>query len=119
MSSVHSQTRVGPRIPVCLFRQNLTLFCSYLRVKRLNQTFCILCDADQTVQDIKETLSAALEQHGGSKENIRLIQADSGLVLEDDTKCVGLADDTVLHMVFQIDGEVYEAVDVTASEDAS
>ena len=42
--------------------------CSYLRVKRRNQTFCFLCEDTDTVLDVKRKVYGAVSQHAESQD---------------------------------------------------
>jgi hypothetical protein len=46
-----------------------TIECSYLRVKRKNQTYCFLCEDTDTILDVKRRVHAAVSQHAEHEDS--------------------------------------------------
>jgi hypothetical protein len=94
----------------------------YIRVKRKNQTFCLLCAAQDTFGTVKTRLATAFQQHdadnSSSNSGMRLQLPSSGAdaaptVLDDDA-IVGsqLKEDAVVHLVLAMSDSEWEAVDI-------
>lgn len=92
--------------------------CSYLRVERRNQTFCLLCETSDTIASLKTQLALAASQHstdGVDADQMRLLLDTT--VLEDDSTIAGLElkDDAVLYLVYAVADNEYESVDVVST----
>ena len=61
----------------------------YVRIKRRNQTFCLLCDRGSTIADVKRNLEVAVKQHPGegddspTRDSMRLLHETN--VLDDES----------------------------------
>jgi hypothetical protein len=99
----------------------ITNYNRYIRVKRRNHTFCLLCSAEDTFQIVKQKLASALQQHdpdNSNNSNMRLQTSGSDVnVLEDDA-VVGneLKDDAVVHLVLALSDSEWEPVDIEFTE---
>jgi hypothetical protein len=95
----------------------------YIRVKRKNQTFCLLCAADDTFGTVKTRLASAFQQHdpdnssSNSGMRLQLPSTDpaeaAAKILEDDV-VVGseLKEDAVVHLVLAVSDSEWETVDI-------
>ena len=94
------------------------LFHSYIRIKRRNQTFCLLCNHTDSIQSVKEQLAMATKQHmddaAVGAEDMRLLWNDS--ILQDSDTLRELKDDCVLHLVFKVADDEYESVDIVSTD---
>jgi len=98
---------------------SLSISYSYIRVKRRNQTFCLLCNNSDSVQTVKEQLAMAAKQH---LDNDAVVDANdmrllyNGSVLQDDETLQDFKDDSVLHVVFKVADNEYEPVDIVSTD---
>jgi len=98
--------------------------CRYVRVKRQNQTFFIPCLPDDKIQKIKSNIVVALKgserDSGVQADQMRLLLPNS-TVLEDDQTLnhYEIKNDDVLHVVFQITENQWEAVCVDSTDISS
>eukprot|EP00536_Pseudo-nitzschia_multiseries_P008651 jgi/Psemu1/319443/estExt_fgenesh1_pm.C_2230001 len=87
----------------------------YLRIKRLNQTYFIMCNEDDTVGYLKEQVSLATKRETKA-EHMRIIQPKDNLPLDDDSEKIskyeGLKNESELYVVFQISDDEWEGVHV-------
>jgi len=97
---------------------SFTVSFSYIRIKRRNQTFCLLCNNTDSIQSVKEQLAMAAKQHLDDAEvgadDMRLLWNDS--ILHDTDTLHELKDDSVLHLVFKVADNEYESVDIVTTE---
>mmetsp|Transcript_26019 Transcript_26019/g.71664 ORF Transcript_26019/g.71664 Transcript_26019/m.71664 type:complete len:119 (+) Transcript_26019:160-516(+) len=95
----------------------------YLRIKRRDKTFCLLCEESDTVLSVKEKLGKIILQFGNEQDGdddgpptMRLLQEKSQAVLHDaDTlSAAKVVDNSVLHLVYSIndDDDEFEPVEV-------
>ena len=89
-----------------------------LRVKRHNQTYCIVCEPDDTVGFVKAQVALANKEV--KPDQMRLILPKDNVILDDDDKLNKYEDqiknETELHVVFQIaDGE-WESVAIAETQ---
>ena len=110
---------------------NLILFesihgCSYIRVKRRDKTYCLLCEQADTIGSVKEKLAEIIQQFQPPTDKeqapiLRLLEEKSQAVLEDSETLESskIADNGVLHLVYCIDedDEVFEPVEVVAQRE--
>ncbi|KAL7578743.1 hypothetical protein ACA910_015976 [Epithemia clementina (nom. ined.)] len=117
----------------------------YIRVKRRDKTYCLLCDESQSIASIKEKLAGMIRQFqqtdndddGGCQQQeiptMRLLRVmdesgktqqqeedeDQGILDDTDTLASAkILDNQVLHLVFCIneDEDEYEPVEVVSTE---
>lgn len=95
----------------------------YIRIKRQNQTFCFHCSPSETVQDLKEKVVVAANQHcGGDEANkisaslLQICQSTEGFSskLDDSTGVADLPD--VLYVVLKVSDDEWEPVDVESTD---
>jgi len=91
----------------------------YLRIRRLNQTYFVMCNGDDTVGYLKEQISLATKKET-KPEHMRLINAKDNQPLEDDTEKLSkhedLKNESELYVVFQISEKEWEDVNVQSTE---
>mmetsp|Transcript_10179 Transcript_10179/g.24725 ORF Transcript_10179/g.24725 Transcript_10179/m.24725 type:complete len:106 (-) Transcript_10179:6592-6909(-) len=87
----------------------------YLRVRRLNQTYFVLCNEDDTIGYVKEQISLATKSETKA-EHMRLIKPKDNTSLDNDdeklSKHEELKNDSELYVVFQISDDEWEGVHV-------
>jgi len=100
----------------------------YIRIKRRNQTFCFLCNASDTVAQLKAKVAAVVKQHpaGGKASDdddeetliMQLIHPESTDILEDEDLLseYELKDNAVLHVVFEVADNEFETVDIQSTD---
>jgi ferredoxin len=102
----------------------------YLRIKRRNQTFCVLCQETDTIGHVKEKLIEVMQQHdirlGGAActaAEMRLLKASNGEPIHDSNsdgentiQAAQLKDDQVLHLVFRMTDDEYEPVEIISTD---
>ena len=91
----------------CLYR--------YLRVKRLNQTYFVMCNEDDTVGHLKEPISLATKNETKA-DHMRIIMPKDKKPLDDDSEKLSkfeeLKNESELYVVFQISDGEWEGVHV-------
>jgi hypothetical protein len=102
----------------------------YLRIKRRNQTFCLLCQETDSFGQVKEKIVEIMQQHADIRpeqgsavaDEMRLIEASHGDPIndayDDDTtiQAAQLKDDQVLYLVFRIADNEYEPVEIISTD---
>lgn len=93
----------------------------YLRVKRLNQTYFIMCNEDDTVGYLKEQISLATKQETKA-EHMRIINPKDKTPLDNDSEKLSkyeeLKSESELYVVFQISEDEWEGVHVEDTDAA-
>jgi hypothetical protein len=90
---------------------------SYVRVRRNNQSFFIMCSPSQTALYIKEQVAMCLDRTSEAASSLQ-IQTKEGTVMEDDDSLDQLRNEDELYVCLPIaDGE-WEAVDIVLTETA-
>lgn len=86
---------------------------SYLRLRRKNQTFFILCQPTQNVAFLKTQVEIALKDRDEetTSDCMRLLDP-TGTVMEDDDTLEGIANESEFHVVFSIADDEWEPVDL-------
>ena len=91
----------------------------YLRIKRLNQTYFVLCQEDDTIGYLKEQISIATK-HTTKAEYMRIIQPIDNVPFEDDEEKISkyeeIKNESELYVVFQISDEEWEGVHIEKTE---
>mmetsp|Transcript_19359 Transcript_19359/g.39801 ORF Transcript_19359/g.39801 Transcript_19359/m.39801 type:complete len:106 (+) Transcript_19359:162-479(+) len=93
----------------------------YLRVKRLNQTYFVMCNEDDTVGHLKEQISLATKNETKA-DHMRIIMPKDKKPLEDDSEKLSkfeeLKNESELYVVFQISDDEWEGVHVEDTDAA-
>ena len=91
----------------------------YLRIKRLNQTYFVLCQEDDTIGYLKEQISIATK-HTTKAEYMRIIQPKDNVPLEDDEEKISkyeeIKNESELYVVFQISDDEWEGVHIEKTD---
>mmetsp|Transcript_47042 Transcript_47042/g.50821 ORF Transcript_47042/g.50821 Transcript_47042/m.50821 type:complete len:102 (+) Transcript_47042:79-384(+) len=94
----------------------------YLRIKRLNQTYFVLCNEDDTIGYLKEQISLATKNETKA-EHMRIIIPEDKLILEDDEEKISkyeeLRNETELYVIFQIAEQEWEGVHIEVTENSN
>jgi hypothetical protein len=102
----------------------------YLRIKRRNQTFCVLCQETDSIGQVKEKIVEIMQQHADLRPaqgspaatEMRLIKASNGEPISDSSdddntiQAAQFKDDQVLHLVFHIADNGYEPVEIISTD---
>eukprot|EP00980_Cylindrotheca_fusiformis_P014553 scaffold3924_cov109-Cylindrotheca_fusiformis.AAC.2 len=85
----------------------------YLRIKRRNQTFFIMCEPNHTIQYLKEQISLATKQEFQPSQ-MRLLLPKDDSVLNDDEKLekIEIKSEAELYLVLNVSDNEWEPVDV-------
>lgn len=93
----------------------------YLRIKRQNQTYFVMCSEDDTVGYLKEQISLATKQETKA-EHMKIIMPKDNKPLDDDSEKLSkyeeLKSESELYVVFQISGDQWEGVHVEDTDAA-
>lgn len=90
----------------------------YLRVKRYNQTYFVMCQPNDTFAFIKQQV--ALANTECLANHMRLILPKDNIVLQDEEKVEKYGDDikneTELYVVFKISDEEWESIAIAETQ---
>jgi superfamily II DNA or RNA helicase len=112
---------------------HLCLLARYIRIKRRNQTYCLLCDESDSIATVQTKLAGILQQHPvpgytttpestDPNTNMKLLYEGKPL-LHDTLKKCDIKDGAVLQLVFAIgddddddDNDEYEQVNIASTD---
>jgi hypothetical protein len=94
--------------------------CSYVRIRRKNQSFFIMCVPTQTVLSLKYQVAQCLQeqQHEDAPSSARQLQIQTvdRKVLQDDDSLANLVNEQELYVCFHISDGEWEPVDIVSKE---